>query len=62
MPDFRRKRDGALYSTNQKVCRRPGWDHWGDCYHLVPIWEGRSHYKTVEAFNREYLTLAGEKP
>ena len=62
MTDFRRKRDGALYSTSKIVCRRPGFNHWGDCYWLKPIWEGRTHYKTVAAFNREFVTLAGEKP
>jgi len=62
MADFRRKHDGSLYSTNQIVCRRPGFNHWGDCYRLVPFWEGRTHYKTVAAFNREFVTLAGEKP
>jgi hypothetical protein len=62
MPDFRRKRDGALYTTSLTVRRRPGFDHWGDCYRLVPVWEGRTHYKTVAAFNREFVTLEGTKP
>lgn len=55
MAIYRRKRDGALYRCSLAVTRRPGFDHWGDCYLLHPVWDGRTHYKTVVAFNREFV-------
>jgi hypothetical protein len=58
MTHYIRKRDGSRYTTDLQVVRRPGFDHWGDCYRLSPIWEGRTHYKTVTAFNREFEPIS----
>lgn len=54
MNQFIRKRDGQRYTTSLQPVTRPGFAHWGPCYLLRPVWDGRTHYKTVEAFNREF--------
>ncbi|WKN20866.1 hypothetical protein [Azotobacter vinelandii] len=51
-----RKRDGARYVTDLKPVKWPWHEHLGDCYLLRPaFWGGRAHYKTIAAFNREYV-------
>ncbi|AYF87448.1 hypothetical protein D6Z43_09900 [Pseudomonas sp. DY-1] len=54
MSTFRRKRDGALYRTDLVEREWPGWKTRGPCYVLRPVWDGRTHYKTVAAFVREF--------
>lgn len=49
-----RIRDDAMYETDLKERIRPGFGHWGPCYLLTPVWNGRTHYKTIAAFNREF--------
>ncbi|MCO6057357.1 hypothetical protein NG726_11815 [Pseudomonas sp. MOB-449] len=51
MSTYRRKRDGALYTTNLQVTTFPNW---GACVQLVPVWHGRTHWKTVKAFNKQF--------
>lgn len=53
MKTFRRKRDGMLYLCSMTQTQHPKFD-WGPCYLLRPVWEGRVHYKSVAAFEREY--------
>jgi hypothetical protein len=60
MPAVIRKRDGNRYSWDGKTCSWPRRGHMGDCVHLRPYWDGRSHYKTLAAFLREYETTDGE--
>lgn len=54
MNQFIRKRDGQRYTTSLQPVLRPGFSRWGPCYLLYPVWEGRMHYKTIAAFDREF--------
>lgn len=49
-----RKKDKARYLTDMIPVHRPGYEHWGFCYVLEPYWDGRTHYKTVKAFEKEF--------
>lgn len=59
MAKVRRKRDGNLYHTNLVPTERPGYAHWGPCYRLVPVWEGVTHYKGVEATKKQFTMSDG---
>jgi hypothetical protein len=61
MSHFIRKRDGRRYASDLKPVLRPGFNRWGPCCLLRPLWEGGTHYKTVAAFEREF-ELAKEAP
>jgi hypothetical protein len=55
----RRKKDGNLYHWSGRFESRPNFSRWGACAHLVPKWEGRSHYKTEARFRAEYTREDG---
>lgn len=55
MPVFQRKRDLALYYCNLVEETWPRHEHLGPCYILRPKgFSGRTHYKTVAAFEQQF--------
>lgn len=59
-PIVTRRRDGNRYYCDLKPVLWPGHAHLGDCYLLRPVgFLGRTHYKTIARFNREYDVLTG---
>ena len=54
MTHFVRKRDGQRYTSTLQPVTWPGFAKLGPCYILRPVWEGRTHYKTIPAFEREF--------
>jgi hypothetical protein len=54
MTQFIRKRDGARYTCDLVPRAWPNFSRRGPSYLLRPVWEGRTHYKTVAAFDREF--------
>jgi hypothetical protein len=54
MTQFIRKRDGGRYTCDLVSRDWPGHSQLGPCFLLRPVWEGRTHYKTAAAFEREF--------